>query len=164
MLFWSVSLATNPQVTFRNSRWQTEGIFAAVLWELMKALFPLKEKKKTFLCISPFESPLWSQRKNHLRYSWVLCYIHMPVDSSNSISLVKCICCSIDWSECLWIGYNMLQNALNGCSLNKMLPKAMLSSDYYIVFHELTFKLNSLPSLCTGEHLEKIKLQIVTVF
>lgn len=33
-----------------------------------------------------------------------------------------------------------------------------------ILFHELTFKLNSLPSLCTGEHLEKIKLQIVTVF
>lgn len=58
----------------------------------------------------------------------------------------------------------MIQNALNGCSLNKILPKAMLSSDYYTVFHELTLKLNSLPSLCTGEHLEKIKLQIVTVF
>lgn len=58
----------------------------------------------------------------------------------------------------------MLQNALNGCSLNKTSPKAILSSDYYMVFHELTFKLNSLPSLCTREHLEKIKLQIVTVF
>lgn len=58
----------------------------------------------------------------------------------------------------------MLQNAVNGCSLNKASPKAILSSDYYMVFHELTFKLNSLPSLCTREHLEKIKLQIVTVF
>lgn len=48
--------------------------------------------------------------------------------------------------------------------LIKMTPKAMLSSDYYIAFHELTFKLNSLPSICTGEHLEKIKLQIMTVF
>lgn len=58
----------------------------------------------------------------------------------------------------------MLQDALNGCSLNKMLPEAVLSSDYYMIFRELTFKLNSLPSLCTGEHLEKIKLQIVTIF
>lgn len=58
----------------------------------------------------------------------------------------------------------MLQNALNGCSLNKAWPKAILSSVYYMVFHELTFKLNSLPSLCSREHLEKIKLQIVTVF
>lgn len=58
----------------------------------------------------------------------------------------------------------MLQNALNGCSLNRTLPKAILSSDYYMVLYKLTFKLNSLTSLCTREHLEKIKLQIVTVF
>lgn len=46
MLFHNVSLATNPQVTFKNSRCPTVGIFAAVLWEIMKVQLSSKKKKK----------------------------------------------------------------------------------------------------------------------
>lgn len=43
----------------------------------------------------------------------------MPMDSSNITSLVEYFCCSIEGSECLWIGYNILQNALNAVQLIK---------------------------------------------
>lgn len=56
MLFHNVSLATNPQVTFKNSRCPTVGIFAAVLWEIMKV--ELSSTKKNISHSYRAKSPL----------------------------------------------------------------------------------------------------------
>lgn len=56
MLFHNVSLATNPQVTFKNSRCPTVGIFAAVLWEIMKV--ELSSTKKNISHSYRDKSPL----------------------------------------------------------------------------------------------------------
>lgn len=80
MLFHNVSLATNPQVTFKNSRCPTVGIFAAVLWEIMKVqLASTKKERISFLQGSGSFTVFYRNKKNNVKTA--VCYtnsLHMP--------------------------------------------------------------------------------------
>lgn len=67
MLFHNVSLATNPQVTFKNSRCPTVGIFAAVLWEIMKVQLSSKKKKKRTYLIPIGISLFYCNKKGNVK-------------------------------------------------------------------------------------------------
>lgn len=80
MLFHNVSLATNPQVTFKNSRCPTVGIFAAVLWEIMKVQLSLTKKEHiSFLQGSGSFTVLHSNKKDNVKTAvYYTNSLHMP--------------------------------------------------------------------------------------
>lgn len=87
MLFHNVSLATNPQVTFKNSRCPTVGIFAAVLWEIMKVPLSLEKKECIpFLQGSVSFTVLYGNKKGHVKAA-VYCVYSLPLPEVQTVKI-----------------------------------------------------------------------------